>query len=262
MPLPQNFSLTLDDYNRLNSVKLSYDIAFRPTTAKQDVSAFGHISDRRSGLLYSTSLLYDLSMKLITFIRRIPEFEFLNEQDRFILFKYNSPLVLYMRICLCYDINRDLVFDPEAQSEECAIACKQLSQYCYGEQLDLASTQLFRSIKNVTDDDPIILQLMLIILTFTKSLSVENIVANEQATFINSKQVDEAQSIYASLLFRYMIKKYSTYYQAARQYSQLIQKILRTQMLIRTFQQFFQEQLINTRDDELNPIMKSILNLQ
>ncbi|CAF0816571.1 unnamed protein product [Adineta steineri] len=261
IPLPQNFSLTLDDYNRLNSVKLSYDIAFRLTTAKQTVSAFDHISDRRSGLLYSTSLLYDLSMKLITFIRSIPEFEFLNEQDRFILFKYNSPLVLYMRICLCYDINRDLVFDPEAQSEECAIACKQLSQYCYGEQLDSASTQLFRSIKNVTDDDPIILQLMLIILTFTKSLSVENIVENEQSTFMNSKQVDEAQSIYASLLFRYMIKKYSTYYQAARQYSQLIQKILQTQMLIRTFQQFFQEQLVDTRDDELNPIMKSILGL-
>ncbi|CAF0815867.1 unnamed protein product [Adineta steineri] len=199
IPLPQNVSLTLDDYNRLNSVKLSYDIAFRLTTTKQTVSAFDHINDRRSGLLYSTSLLYDLGMKLITFIRSIPEFEFLNEQDRFILFKYNSPLVLYMRICLCYDIDRDLVFDPEVQSEEYAIVCKQLSQYCFGKQLDSASTQLFRSIKNVTDDDPIILQLMLIILTFTKSLSVENIVENEQSTFMNSKQVDEAQSIYAKL---------------------------------------------------------------
>jgi hypothetical protein len=201
-------------------------------------------------------------MKLITFIRTIPEFESLTGQDRFMLVKYNSPLIFTMRQCLDYDANRDLVIDSEAESEDYAIACRQLVCYGYGKHLNLQSHQLFRSIKKITNEDPVILQLMMVIMIFTKSISVEDIVVNEQSALMNSKQVYEVQSIYTSLLFRYMIEKYSSYYQAARQYSQLIQKIVQMQMSVRTYQQLLQEQLPDTSDEEINPILKTILRLR
>jgi hypothetical protein len=103
---------------------------------------------------------------------------------------------------------------------------------------------------------------MMVIMIFTKSISVEDIVVNEQSALMNSKQVYEVQSIYTSLLFRYMIEKYSSYYQAARQYSQLIQKIVQMQMSVRTYQQLLQEQLPDTSDEEINPILKTILRLR
>ncbi|CAF1083081.1 unnamed protein product [Didymodactylos carnosus] len=165
--------------------------------------------------------------------QKIPEFESLTGQDRFVLVKYNSPLVFIMRLCLIYDADRDLVIDSETESEEYAIACRQLSCYGYGEHLDLQSNQLFRSIKKITDEDPVILQLLMVIMIFTRSISVDDIVADEQPALLNSKQVYEAQSIYTSLLFRYMIEKYSSCYQAARQYSQLIQKIVQMQIRYR-----------------------------
>ena len=200
-------------------------------------------------------------MQLITFIRDIPEFKLLNEQDRFVLIKNNFPLIFLMRQCLNYDTNRDLIIYSEAESEEYSIARRQLSCYCYGKQLCLQVNQLCRSVKKISDDDPIVLQLMMVILAFTKITSVEDIVVDEQPALINSKQVYEAQSVYLSLLFRYMTEKYSSYYQAARQYSRLIQKTIQMRMLIRTYQQVLQEQLGNTSDEEINPVFKSVLRL-
>ncbi|CAF0867878.1 unnamed protein product [Didymodactylos carnosus] len=258
---PENLFYTLTDYNRLNSVKLSYETAFRLTAAKHDISALDHINDRRSALLYFTSIGYNPTMKLITFIRNIPEFKLLNEQDRFVLVKYNFSLIFFMCVCLNYDTNRDLVINLELESEECVIAQRQLLSYCYGKEFNLQFNQLCRSIKKLTDNDPIILQLMMVILTFTKSMFVEDIVVNEQPALTNSKQVYDAQSLYLSLLFRYMIEKYATYYQAARRYSRLIQKTIQMQMLVRTCQQVLQEQLNDTSDGEINPVLKSILRL-
>ncbi|CAF4639343.1 unnamed protein product, partial [Didymodactylos carnosus] len=159
------------------------------------------------------------------------------------------------------DTNRDLVINLELESEECVIAQRQLLSYCYGKEFNLQFNQLCRSIKKLTDNDPIILQLMMVILTFTKSMFVEDIVVNEQPALTNSKQVYDAQSLYLSLLFRYMIEKYATYYQAARRYSRLIQKTIQMQMLVRTCQQVLQEQLNDTSDGEINPVLKSILRL-
>lgn len=201
-------------------------------------------------------------MKLITFIRAIPEFELLNEHDRFTLFKYNSPLVFFMRLCLNYDTNRDLVIISEVESDEYATACKQLSYFCYGEQLHSELNRLLRSLKETADDDPVILQLIMVILVFVKGASAENIVPTEELVLMNSKQVFEVQSSYASLLFRYLMRKNSTYYKAVRQYSQLIQKTIQMQLLVQRYQKFLQEQLIDTRDEEINPVMKSILRLQ
>ena len=59
-----------------------------------------------------------MGMKLVTFIRNIPEFELLNEQDRFTLFKYNSPLVFFMSLSLNYDRNRDMIINSHVETEE------------------------------------------------------------------------------------------------------------------------------------------------
>jgi hypothetical protein len=116
-----------------------------------------------------------------------------------------------------------------------------MSFYCYGEQFCLQSDQLFRSMKEIADNDSIILQLMAIILMFAKSASIEDSAAAQELVLTNSKQVYEAQSIYTSLLFRYMIQIYPTYYQTVCQYSRLIQKTIQMQMLLRKYQHFFQE---------------------
>ena len=189
---PQNLFFSLNDYDRLNSVKLSYETAFQLSATKRDLSVLDHINDRRSALVHLTSGVYNASMKLITFIRNIAEFKLLNEQDRVVLVKNNFPLIFSMCVCLSYDINRDLVIDSEAESEEYAIARRQLSCCCYGKQFDLQFNQVCRSIKKMSDDDPLILQLMMVILTFTEIMSVEDIPVNEQPTLMNSNQVYEA----------------------------------------------------------------------
>lgn len=257
----QNHYLTLDDHNRLNSIKVFYDRALRCSSVKRDISVFNGVIDRRSALLYLTSNFCNIGVQLITFIRNTPEFESLNGHDRFILVKYNSSLLMCMYRCLHFDVNRDLVIDAEVESEEYAIAVQQISRCCYGMEVSLQMDQLCRSIKKITDDDPIILQLMIIIMTFVKGNEIEEIIMNEELSLLSNKQVYEGQSTYTSLLFRYMIEKYSGYYQAVRQYSQLIQKIMQTQMLVQTYRKLSREQLADASDDEIHPILKSALDL-
>ena len=118
------------------------------------------------------------------------------------------------------------------------------------------------SISKIADNDPMILQLMMTILVFVKTDSAEDAADNRESLLISGRQVFEAQSIYTSLLFRYMMEKYSTYHEAVRRYSQLIQKTIQMQMLARTYQTYLQEQLHGITDDEINPILKSIIHLR
>lgn len=257
----QDFCLTADDFSRISLVQLSDKKAFLCTASKRDTSVFSHILDQRSALLHTLSVSYECGLKLVAFFRNIPEFESLCGRDRFILFKYNCPLVFFIRLCLNYDTSRDLIIDSEADTEEYAVACKHMAYQCYGEQLPVQLNQLYQSTKEIVGDDPLILQLMMIIMVFANNVSVEDIAVSEDVALSNSRQVYQAQSIYTSLLFRYMMGKYSTYDQAVWRYSRLIQKTIQMQMLAQTYRKFLQEHLIDARDEEIHPVMKSILRM-
>ena len=251
--------LTADDYDRLNSIKLSYEKGFEVRAKKRDVSVFRHVGDRRSALLHMLADMYDVNLRLIKFIRNIPEFALLNENDRFILVQNNSPQVLCMYLSLNYDIDRGFVIDTSIEGQEYAFIADQWRRHHLGEQLYSQLHKMFRSIKEITNSDPIILQVIMVILLFAKSILLEDAAINEHLFFQNDKQIFQTQSIYIDLLFRYMVQKFSTYDQAVRQYAQIIHKIVQLITINWNYRQILEKELINIEIDELNPILKSIL---
>ncbi|CAF1039905.1 unnamed protein product [Didymodactylos carnosus] len=159
-----------------------------------------------------------------------------------------------MRLCLTYNVEKDLCIEAEMDEEHA-----KYMRHCFGEEVPTMVKQLTQSVIDSCNRDPLIMQVMLIVMTFIKGLSTEDITALQEPILYNNKQVFEAQSVYTGLLFRYMIDKYSSYLNAVKKYSQLIEKIMQIQTASRKFQQLVCPQLATMV--EINPIVKSLLRI-
>ena len=214
----------------------------------------GH--DRTSALISWSEFASERAMKLIYFFRTIEQFEQLNENDRFILIKYNLYPLYILQKCLFFDpisrrfIPRNPSSDPMKRGE--------FFRLCYG---STGVREIFRnliySLSIVTERDSTLVSLLLLILLFSKGLSM-----NENENYLNnSKNVFQIQSYYVHLLWNYLLSKHG-YIQTIRQFDQLIQQIHKLQFYTQFFREFFQRE--NQTTDlvqKLAPLMQTVLNI-
>jgi hypothetical protein len=200
------------------------------------------------------------AIKLINFIRQIPEFEELNENDRLILVKHNLTLLFVIRHALTFDTTRELVYDDNLSSsvspsdEAFAHHCKSIFILCYGYEFNREFLSILRSVCHIVDQDPIVVQLLMLIMIFLKGLSIND---DQQPSLNDGKHVFHIHSKYTDLLFRYFIHR-SSFDAAVLTMMRVTEVLIRSQRLMRDFHRYVKSKVDATH---VNPLMRSLLNL-
>ncbi|CAF1483608.1 unnamed protein product [Didymodactylos carnosus] len=250
--LSNNSLLSVQDWTQLCHLQISYLSASQSTLLP--FPPF-QLTDKMSAMVHTIDIQNFVALKLITYLKSVHEFEQLDENDRLTLVKYNLPGLFMLCATLQYDDVREIFTEPYID-EQYAQHCKDLFIYCYGLEFHQGLVKIIRLVVDLTARDPVIVELLLVILIFTKGLSAHNAYSVEPI-LSNSSQVYQAQCKYTSLLWRYMLQKYNLSL-TIHKFSLLIAQIMKIQALSRDFQQY----IVNQVDvDKINPLMKSLLQL-
>ncbi len=200
------------------------------------------------------------AVKLINFLREIPEFEQLDEEDRLTLVKYNLTLLFFLRHSLTFDTARELCYhidttDAVSPTEEAfAQHCKSLHILCYGYELNRTVMSILHVLVNLFKKDEIVVQLLMLIMIFSKGVSADS----EQEPMLKDEQrVYNAQSKYTDLLVRYLLQR-SSFEDVAIKMARITEQILKIQKVLRDFQQYLKSKVDLTH---INPLMRSLLHL-
>ena len=261
MPPSPSYLLTDDEWTCLNYVQNAYFLSLQSGPSASSVLSLELGPDKMSAYMNTLDIQNFAAVKLINFVRQIPEFEQLNEADRLILVKFNLTLLFPIRHALTFDSTRELVYYDDnfrniiSPTEEAfAHHYKSLYILCYGYDINRLFLSILHTVVSLVDKDPIIVQLLMLNIIFLKGLSAND---DQEPVLNNSQSVFDAHSKYASLLFRYLIKR-SSFDIAVIKMMRITEVFIKIQRLIRDFHQY-----IKNRIDiaYINPLMKSLLHL-
>lgn len=252
--------LTESDWSCLNYIQSAYLSSLQSSPSASSVISLELAPDKMSAYMNTLDIQNFAAVKLINFIRTIPEFENLNESDRLMLVKYNLTLLLTIRHALTFDTTREIVYDDNMNNsvspaeEAFAHHCKSLYILCYGYEFNRLFNSILHTIVSLVDNDPIIAQLLMINMIFLKGLSA----TDDQESSLNDNQpVFHAHSKYTDLLFRYLIGK-TSFKNATIKIIHIMELFIKIQRLSRDFHRYLKSKVdINY----VNPLMKSLLHL-
>jgi hypothetical protein len=255
-----SYLLTDTDWSCLQHIQNAYLSASQASPSASSVISLELAPDKMSAYMNTLDIQNFAAVKLINFIRQIPEFEELDERDRLILVKYNLTLLFVLRHALAFDTTREICYEDEMvnpispNEEAFAQHCKSLFILCYGYEFNRLFVSVLRTIINVVDKDPVIVQLVMLSMIFLKGLSAND----DQEPVLNDVQrVFHAQSKYTDLLFRYLLQR-SSFDVAVLKMMRIVEVFIKIQRLIRDFQQYIKS---NIDVNHVNPLMKTLLHL-
>ncbi|CAF0803882.1 unnamed protein product [Didymodactylos carnosus] len=240
---------TNEDHLQIQCIQTSFMIsqqsAVRPLIPYQ-------IKDKMEALTYMMDMQNFTALKLIDYLKLIPEFKQLDDNDRFILVKYNLLYAFVLAKSLDFDyINGTCRSE---SSNESIQQRKVLSTLCQFEELRQTFLQLISTLINITENNQSIIHLLIIVTIFSKGISA----SDNQPTLSNFAQVYVAQCKYVDLLWRYMLQQYDDMV-AVKKFSKLMTEILKIQIATRNYQLHMRNQIDDL--DKINPLMKSLLHL-
>ncbi|CAF1013610.1 unnamed protein product [Adineta steineri] len=245
-------SLSIEDRSEIGSIELNYSSIFHT----DNITSFPfNMSDRTSALISWSEFTNRNVLKLIEFFQHIDEFENLNLDDKFILIKYNLLSLHLIQKCLNYNV---LTGSFTNMNDEDRLKRREFFNLCYGTSgIRESFKSLMNSFSIITEQDSTLIKLILIILIFTKGLSM-----NENEPFLKDTQaVNRAQSYYIRLTWNYLIDKQGEQ-KTIQQFMKLLSEITRIQLLNINYRQFFRSQLQSTDAlERFSPLMKSVLNI-
>ncbi|CAF0858954.1 unnamed protein product [Rotaria sordida] len=210
--------------------------------------------------VYATTLLQYINshsvpaMHLLTFFKQIPEFNQLNVNDKLILTKYNLLSLFIINSALLYKIDtkqfREIDIDVPWNLS--------ILRTIHGNENCLQMKKIFRSFVHIKFYDYKIIQLSLIVLFLTKGLSTGDGVP--EPILNDNMAVYRAQNYYIELLWKYM-EIIHGFKQAFRIYNKIIRRFLIWQKLEKNLRHDIEQNLSKTDENELLPLMKSLLHI-
>ncbi|CAF1282900.1 unnamed protein product [Adineta steineri] len=248
-PQSQQTLLNLDDLQRIEAVSCCYQ-------KRIELAA-------RDGLpwdpsMYSRTFIDVLNshsvpvMRLLSFFKQIPEFDQLNIDDKVTIIKYNIPTVLSINRALSYDPDTHEFIESSSDVQDNIEFYPVLHDYNTFKQ----SKKVFLSFLHLVKYDRKIIELALIVLIFTKGISITN--PQDEKILNDTMSVYRAHTYYTELLWKYMETVYG-YEKAISLFSELINHIISLQTLQEEIQNNILRVLSPDNTDELLPIIKSVL---
>ncbi|CAF2789421.1 unnamed protein product [Rotaria sp. Silwood2] len=212
-------------------------------------------TDCTTALISWSQSANEIALRFISFFRQIDEFESLHNDDRFILIKYNLlPLFPIFKCFIYKPINNSCLNEENEKIEK-------------NPQLFILSNQtneirrtfinVVLSLVNITEQDPSLLSLLLLILIFSQGLSMNE----NEPTLKDSLAVNRAQNYYTKLLWKYSINKWGEI-QTYKNITQLLTVIFRLQSATKKMREFFSSQYITSNTvDKIAPLMQTVLHI-
>ena len=249
------------DRSRLLHIQNAYLSALRSSPSASSMISFDLSINRTLSFTTTTEIDQFGAMKLINFVRLIPQFESSDEQDRLLMVKYNLVLLLGLRDVMTFDRKSEMFYDDPVDDtitpfarEKLAHCFRSLFILFYGYEETLFYTSNLCRIKDVLDDDPLVTQLLMLVLLFQQGASIHE---QQMWALCNPKKILNTHLENVELLFRYLIHRYS-FETATIKMVRLVESIFRLQRIA----QRYRETLKQRKDDhEIHPLLKSVLDI-
>jgi hypothetical protein len=246
-------TLSIEDWLTIQSVQSSFVSVFHlpMELCKKHID----VSDRVSVLLSWSEISNQLALRFIDFFRQINEFQDLLIDDRLILIKYN--LLPVFPICKCYNFkytNDCCSFD---SNEEADKSRRVITFFDALNTIRKTFIDLVLSLVEITEQNPTILSLLLIIIILTPGLSMNE----EEPPLNDSLGVNRVQSYYTKILWNYLVNQFGET-EACRRFIQLLTVILRMQSASKILRLFFRDECrASNTVDKVTPLMQSVLHI-
>ena len=244
--------LYLDDWIAVESIRCAFDSSFPPP----DQRAYQLDVSNRSSALISWSVHANQSaLAFIHFFRQIDEFENLHADDRFVLIKSN--LLLLFPVLKSFHLRS--MNDCCASNGNAAATQHQKFFALCGESDGIQEefAALVQSIIRVTEQDPTVISLLLLVCLFSRGSSIDD----DQLPLKEPLSVHHAQSFYARLLWMDLVRRHGPF-RAIQRFMALLQTILRVQTAAKRFRDFFRSQFLSLDSvDQVTPLMQTVLHI-
>jgi hypothetical protein len=193
-------------------------------------------------------------IRLLAFIKQIPEFDQLNVDDKVTLIKFNLLPLLCMNCTLSYKIETDQIVETDSDVPWDS----SIIQEVYGYDGYLQMRKIFESFAHIAKYDQKIIQLALITFVLTKGFAtgcgeLEPILHDGLAAY-------RAQNYYAELLCKY-IETVHGHEKAVNIWMKLVTHFITWQTLLKNLRENVQKNLLSTDMTELLPLMKSLFHI-
>lgn len=195
---------------------------------------------------------YLSSIRIITYLKKIPEFEQFDPDDRVTLVKYNLLAVVFMHTVLIYDPIADTYH--EHNTEDPIFQGKDWIRIL-GNELYNEITSTSKNLIEIIEYDRVVAKLLLLIILFTKGFCAYDIV--HEPSLNRPTFVLNAQNIYVETLYKYCIHQYGLS-RTVTLFTRLISQLFAVQRLGVHLKDFVHSEI---NASQLSPLMQSVLQL-
>ncbi|CAF1552205.1 unnamed protein product [Rotaria magnacalcarata] len=220
---------------------------------KLDLTGYGWsypLTRKITGLYQIINAKTTTALRLISFYKRLYDFDVLNEIDKVNLIKSNLHYILFFHASLKYDPIHD-VYHEENTNDKPLYGAH--IREAYGIDTYIRCTKLIRSLYSIVQMDKYIMPVVLVIFLFSKGLSV---MRKSNESFVNNyQQIFQIQNKYAEQLWLFIEKNYGNV-QVVRIFSSLITRCLLIQEFIRDIEHDIYEKFDPC---QVPPILRSLI---
>jgi len=214
-----------------------------------------NIYDHRSAIIHWSYIADERILCFVNLFRQINEFQNLNGDDRFVLFKSNLLYLFPIFVCFYYDR-----FNNRLLNEAFEVSSKRFEFYrlCFeSDGLHILFLTTVRFITESTDQDFTILSLLILILLFSPDLLMHK----NSRSLQDPLNIYRIQSNYTNILWKYLVDQQGES-QATRKFLRILSSIFRIQFVVEKLFDFFQcEFVCFNLTDELAPLLQSLLHI-
>ncbi|CAF4162298.1 unnamed protein product, partial [Rotaria sp. Silwood2] len=196
--------------------------------------------------------LYLTSMRLITYIKQLNEFQQLDKEDQVYVVKLNLLTICFLHSIFIYDPRTDCYH--EQDTIDLLFSGKDWIK-TLNEQFHNEMKQIRNDLIDIFQSDDIIIKLFYVILLFSNQISLNQATQCILTPDINPLNIFQRQNIFVDLVYRYCLHQYG-YNQAPILFLRYIYKLMKVQRLVDEI-----KFTINSYIDitELSPLMQSLV---
>ncbi|CAF0800581.1 unnamed protein product [Adineta steineri] len=244
-------TLSIDDWLTIENIRSLFVSNFQYNQAFNGNGA----TDQTSALVVWSHWASQTALQFIKFFGQIEEFEKLNDEDRFILIKFNILSVFPIFKCYIYKSVNGL---NSPENMECHAKYRRFFDPCgIRVQLHEATHNIMLSLFPMTEQDPVLFSLLVLIFIFSQGLSMNA----EQPPLQDELAVHRAQNHYIELLWNYLINKKGEIY-TYKYFNELLLIIFRMQIVSKESRDYFRKQVFTLNAvDKMAPLVQTFLNI-
>ena len=195
---------------------------------------------------------YLASIRLITYLKNIPNFDQFDAEDRIILVKHNLLAVVFMHVILLYDPIADTYH--EHNTEDPIFKGEDWAQIL-GDEFYRQLTSTAKQLIHILEYDRVVVKMLLLIILYTKGFCSYDI--EHEPSLIQPKIVLKNHNDFTELLFKYCSHQYG-FERTVMIFTRLINPLQMIQRLAIQLKNLVHKDILAS---DLSPLMQSVLQL-